>query len=236
MDLDQLDGERGGPLTVQLDGEIVTLKSARDLPWKVVAYAATDVHRFAFVVWPAVVPIPAWKLDVAHRVWLTHNGLPETAQLQRLVYMVQKYGEGIEYDLRHHLGVSLGDMWRDRQWREILSLIDRLPTDSHMNQLMTNDEQHLEEVLRRQKTGESGPNAPSMSDWSLTNSLLATLIDAVNRSTETAKGIANPKSRPSVQPYPRPRTAADAVRYRIDKERHDEMNKILLRNRTAAAG
>lgn len=236
MDLTQLDGERGGPLVVQLGGEPVTLKSAAELPWKVVAYVSTNIHRFAYVIWPREVNIPAWKLDRVYTVWLAHNGLPDADQIQRLLYMMERYGDGIEYDFRSHLNLSLGDLWRARRWREILNLIDRLPSNSHMNQLLVNDEEHLAQVMARQQERDQAPTGPSMSDWSQTNALLATLIDAVNRGTETAKGIANPKSRPSVQPTQRPRTAADAVRYRLDKQRHEEMNSILLRNRPAQAG
>lgn len=236
MDLTRLDGERGGPLVVQSDGEEVILKSAAELPWKVVAYVATDVHRFAYVIWPPQTRIQTWKLEVVYNTWLIHNGLPNAGQIQRLIYMMERYGEGIEYDLRNHLNTSLGDLWRDRRWREILNLLDRLPSNSHMNQLLVNDEEHLAAVMARQQQRDQAPTGPSMSDWSQTNALLAKLIDAVNRGTETAKGIANPKSRPSIHPEPRPRTAADAVRSRIDRQRHEEMNSILLRDRPARAG
>lgn len=233
MDLTHLDAQRGGPMNVRVAGRVVTLKPATEIPWRVLVIMMTKPAYFLGIVWSdEEARLPVGKIGRIMEAWRIHNGLPPTEQLRRLIYMCERYGDGIEYDLQAHLGLSFGELWRDRKWREILNYIDHLPTNSQMNHLLTNDEEYLEEVMSHEKPGDSGGYRPSMSDWSLTNSLLATLIDAVNRNSVVTQAVAGGKGpKPTVTPFPRPLTAADTVRYRLDKKRHEEMNAILLRGR-----
>lgn len=230
MDLDRLESERGGPWVVLERGRVVVVPAATTLPYKTVSAGLMSPHAFATLIWPADAELTAWKVEAAQRGWVAHNGLPEPAQMKRLVYMLEKYGEGVEVDLRAHYRLSLGDLWRARRWRELLGLIDHLPTNSHMNRLLSNDEEYMEQVLKNDKS--TGPSRPSMAEWSLTNNLLATLIDAVNKNTVTQIGIANPKGqRPKVEPQPRPATVAEKVRLRLTKQEHESMVGMLLRDR-----
>lgn len=232
MDLDRIDAERRGPMVVREHGELVPLPAATELPWRVVAAAIGDVHFFATTIWPAGYHLTGWKLELAQQGWIWHNGLPELDQARRLVYMYQRYYTGVEYDLRHHLGLSAGDLWRERRWRELLNYIDQLPTNSQMNRLLSQDEEHMEQILRSSGSRSGGRAKPSMADWSLTNSLLSTLIDAVNKNTAVNQAIANPKGpKPRVEPTPRPATVAEKIERKITRERHDEMVSILLPNR-----
>lgn len=230
MDLDQLDAERGGPFTVLVDGEPRVVPPASALGWKSVVAAATSPHWFSLLAWPADVRLKGWQIEAAQHAWCVHNGLPEPAQVRRLVKMIEDYGVGIQYDLRDKLGVSLGQMWRDRQWRELLDYIDLLPTNSHKNRLMANDEAYMEAVMGA-KGGETS-NRPSMADWSPEVSGLARLIDAVNRNTMVTQAVAGVKgSKLSLPPEPRPQTAADKVSYRKSQQEHESMNAMLLRDR-----
>lgn len=236
MDLDIIEAERGGPMRVLELGEVIVVPGAEELHWQIVATAITNPHVFYAAVWPAHAALTAWKLEVAHQGWVRHNGLPEGDQVRRLVYMMQRYYRGIEYDLRRHLGLSAGEMWRSRRWREMLDLIDQLPTNSQMHALMTSDEEHMEALIRGSKDAEPRPGAgrPSMAEWGQLESMVASLIDAVNRGTATQTAIANPKGpKPHVQPYPRPYTAAEKVNYKIQREEHQSMVNALLRDRTA---
>jgi hypothetical protein len=229
VDLDLIDAERHGPMRVIERGEIVVLPDAADLPWKTVAGSIDNPHFFYAHVWPAGAALTAWKLEAVQHAWVRHNGLPEIGQVRRLVYMLQRYYDGIEYDLHNHLGLSAGQLWRDRRWRELLAFIDRLPTNTHMNRLLTSDEEHMESLMRNE--GKAGPGAgrPSMSEWGQLEAMVATLIDAVNRNTATQQAIANPKgAKPQVTPYPRPYSAADKLRTKIQKEDHEQMVSILL--------
>lgn len=230
MDLDQLDAEHGGRMVVGTKGRTFTLPAAADLGWEDLVTVASNANFFIRLVWPPEEPIEAWKIDGVQQAWLAHNGLPEVDQMRRLIYMLERYGAGIEPDLRIHYRMSLGELWRSRQWRELLGLIDHLPPNSHMNQLLMNDEEHLRSALQRQKRG--GTGASSMSEWSTTNSMLATLIDAVNRNSVITQAVSSSGgSKPSYEPYPRPATALDKIRNDLERERHENMNSILLRDR-----
>lgn len=215
-------------MQVRHAGQIVVLPSASDLPWRLVQAASADLMIFGSLVWPSDVRLSTRRLELVQRAWMAHNGLPELDQMRRLVYTIQRYYGALEYDLRNHLRVSTADLWRERRWRELLNYIDHLPANTHMNRLLTQDEEYMEMVVRSQK-GDTGPGRPSMADWSTTNSLLATLIDAVNRNTAVQQGIANPKGpKPRVEPTLRPETVAEKVQHRINKAKHEEMVGLLL--------
>lgn len=230
MSLDQIDYEKTGPMTVQLAGSEVVLPAASEFPWRLVVAAAEDLRFFGSIVWPTNVRVSLTQLRKVQHAWLSHNGLPEVAQMRRLIYMMERYSKGIEFDLRAHLQLSLGELWRGRRWRELLNYIDQLPSNTQMNRLMSQDEEHMTAIMRSQKGEQS--SAPSMADWSLLNSQIATLIDAVNRGTAVQQAIANPKgAKPKIVPMPRPATAAEKVEKRLTKERHEEMVSLLLPGR-----
>lgn len=231
MDLDQLDAERHGPMNVMANGRLTVLPAAEDLHWKVVAAAALDVVYFKAYVWPPESGMFWWQAEMIRDAWVRHNGLLPGDQMRRLLYMLDRFYAGIEYDLHHHLGLSAGQLWRERRWRELLGYIDLFPANSHMNRLATKDEEHMEAIIRATK-GESGSGAPSMAEFGQLESMMAVLIDSVNRLTATTTAIANPKgAKPRVQPYPRPETAADKIKNRILKENHESMVAMLLPGR-----
>lgn len=231
MDLDALDRELGGPMRVLHARTTVVLPAATDFDWQTALMVAADVWRFGERVWPIQHRLPFLSLKQVQKAWRIHNGLPDGQQCHRLAYMMQKYGEGIEFDLQHHLGVAAGRLWRERRWRELLSYVDMLPTNSHMNRLLVADEEYMELVVK-QRDKQDAPSRPSMAEFSLTNSLLMQLIDAVNTNTVVNKAIANPKGpKPRVDPVPRPYTAEERVRYRLQKEAHEQMVSLLLPKR-----
>lgn len=228
MDLDVVERERGGPLSVRERGRVVELPSARDLPWRTVAMAATDAHAFVAFVWPAGESITAWKIDLAQRRWCEHNGLPDRALVGWLTSMLDRHYEAIEYDLRVR-NVSAGDLFRDRRWRELAVYIQGLPGDSKFSEALMNDEEYLESTLSREKD-DGRPRGPKLSEWSLTNALLTKLIEEVRRNTAMTQAAAGGKPQP-IQAELRPQTMADSVRRRLEKQRHDSMVAVLLRDR-----
>lgn len=233
MDLDQIDAERRGPMAVAVAGKQVSLAPATELSWRHVVLAASDDRYFGALVWPADVRLPFSKLGAVREAWRRHNALPDVGQMRRLVYMFERYYEGIEYDLRDKLGLSAGELWRERRWRELLGYIDRFPANTHMNRMLSLDEEHMQELLKNEK-GDPGPKKPSMADWSLTNELLSTLIDAVNKNTAVNQGIANPKGpKPRIDPMPRPASVAEKIRLQLQKDRHQEMVGLLLPGRVS---
>src|SRR5688572_16980522 len=210
MDVDLLDAEVGGPMGVLHLGEVITLPAATDLHWTQVLNAATNIWKFMSTCWKPERRLSYIDLGLLWEAWRKHNGLPGPDQCHRLAYMVDHYLKGVEYDLRNHLQVSLGELWRARRWRELLVYIDMLPTNSHMHRLLTTDEEYMERVLSsKQERDEERSGRPSMADWSLTNSLLAKVIDAVNRNTQITVSAAGNKQNLGLKPEPRPWTAAD---------------------------
>lgn len=217
-------------MRVAVGTAVVTLPAATDLPWRVVAAACRDKIDFYYHVWaPTGAPLPGVnQTERVRRAWVEHNGLVDGQELHRLLYMMERYTDGIEYDLRHHLSVSMGDLFRDRQWRVLMNYIDMLPSNTHKNRLLTEDEEHMEAILSS-KQAQSGEYKPSMSDWGQLENMMATLIDAVNRNTETVHATAPGKKKPLRIPnYPRPATAAEKVKAKIQKRQHEELVGLLL--------
>lgn len=239
MDLDQVDLERGGDYFVRSEGAIVTVPAATGFNWRQVVSAIKDPFYFAALVWPASASLMAWKVDLVHQGWIRHNGLTAADEVPRLIMLMERYFDGIEYDLQSRLGEDAGELWRQRKWRKLLGYITSLPADTQMNYLLSQDEEYLEHAMRAQEKNRTGGSAtapgPSMAEWNLTVSLLAQVVDAVNRNTEVTKAAAGGK--PSqVRPVPRPTTAAERIGNRIQREAHEEMSAILLRNRPDRSG
>lgn len=217
-------------------GVLVVIPPASEFHWRAVAAACHSLDGFVGLIWPPEVPVrhwTRWKVDTIHRAWIRHNGLLAMPHLQRLVYMMEKYADGIEYDLQNHLGLSAGELWRGRRWRELMAYIDMLPTDSHKNRLLTQDEEHMEAIIAARKD-EKGDAKPSMASWGQLESMIAVLIDAVNRNTEVTHAVAPGKKKPlRINPYPRPATAAEKVEAQIQKKKHEEMVNLLLPGKRA---
>jgi hypothetical protein len=233
VDLDQLDAERRGPFSVRLRGKRVVLPEASTLPWKAVASTIGSAHSFMEHVWPKHVDIPAWMVEKVQERWCLHQGLTDLDQTKRLVYTMHRYAEAIEYDLREKMRLSAGEMWRDRRWRELLNLVDGLPSNTMTSQALANDKEHLRMVLK-QSPKQKGSGGPRLADWSLTNAQLATLIDAVNAQRITMIGLARTKgAKPSFEPQARPRTAVDEIEYEMRKAEHQGMVDLLLPHKAA---
>lgn len=232
MNLDDVDLAVGGPMQVRRDGVLIAVPSASELPWRIVAASVGSRMTWLRHVWPGD-SMKVGHLNRAHRAWITHNGLPDPDALRRLVYMLDKYGDAIQVDLQRHYRLSADELWRQRRWSEVLRLVDHMPQDSHLNRLLTNDEEYMTAILKRKKGPSIGPSRPSMADWSLTNSMLAQLIDAVNKNTATIEGVNAPKGKPApkVEPYPRPATVTEKVERKLQREKHEEMVGMLLPGR-----
>jgi hypothetical protein len=128
--------------------------------------------------------------------------------------------------------LSLGQLWRERRWRELLNYIDSLPSNTQTSQALANDEEHLSMVMKQGVKQKAG-NGPRMADWALTNSQLATLIDAVNRLTITTVALHKTKGpKPNFEPQPRPQTAIDKIKHKVRQAEHENMVGMLLPQKT----
>lgn len=173
-----------------------------------------------------------------------------TGKRRRLAYLIAKYGEAIEYDLRAECsGASLGALWRNREWRELLNLIDRLPVHSQYHAAIANDEEYARLVVAAEieKEEREGPQAeriwrPALTRWTPAREGAAEVVDAL-RSLQYLLTIINSKEGSSVkppEPAPRPETAFESVRRELqaeaDQRYYDEIvGKLLPNKRTGPA-
>lgn len=103
-------------------------------------------------------------------------------------------------------------LWRSRQWRKLLNLIDWLPRNSAFSEAMSNDEDLAAALLSRPKDERSKQaRRPRVSEYSPE---LERLIDVVDRLGEVmaATVAAAGGKPPKVRPQPRPETAMDRLR------------------------
>lgn len=118
-------------------------------------------------------------------------------------------------------------MFRDKvSVRKVLTLIDRLPSDSHYVSAVADDDDLAEAV----EAHAAANPAPSMTEWSPMMALLAVIADrlAVLINVQVARGGGKPGP---VHPYPRPVTAAQRVREQRRLERHNRLVSLLLPGR-----
>jgi hypothetical protein len=113
-------------------------------------------------------------------------------------------------------GIDLGVEWRERRWRRLLALVERLPADSHLAEAMATDEELAAEL----SDGEQPRQAtPRISEWSAVRSDLAALYDRMGTVYQAIVASAGKKP-PRLQPYPRPVTAGQRAQSRGRAERH----------------
>jgi hypothetical protein len=104
-------------------------------------------------------------------------------------------------------GIDLGELWRARQWRKLLNLIEHLPRNSFFNEARANDPE-VAEYLATQPLGESEER---LSNWDSTVEMLALIADRlglVATITAAAAGYKDLK----IDPVKRPTTEIQRVR------------------------
>ncbi len=120
-----LDIEGGGRFA--LSGEHHDLVAPQDLPHEHVIAACQDWRQFARLVVGRDRKMTRSELQLLQASWVARAGLLQGDDLQRLVWLVRTFRAELEYDLRRQLGLSLGELWRGRRWRELLGYVDHLP-------------------------------------------------------------------------------------------------------------
>lgn len=114
----------------------------------------------------------------------------------------------------------MGELWRSRQWRKLLNLIDHLPMGSFYNEARGDDEE-LAQLLADQPVPE---HVERMSQWSHTDVLLAAIYDLlgsllyVDIASNSKQGSAIPR----IDPFKRPVTKAQLVRE--DQQRRRDLD------------
>ncbi|ANA86202.1 tail assembly chaperone [Gordonia phage Lozinak] len=169
-----------------------------------------------------------------------------------LVEIIEAYGWAIEGDLMDR-GFTLHEFMRgDRPWPLLYRFITGLPSHTrYKSAIFTNEElaedlvkaQKLVEQLERDRMLESGIAPPdeeegaddprtsptSFVGWTREADLLAQLNDSVKVLNSTLIGVNLPKGKrpPTVRPTPRPVSAVEAVRRRVDRDEAKQALKDL---------
>ena len=112
-------------------------------------------------------------------------------------------------------------MWRARQWRQLLNVVDHLPSSSHFTEARLRDR----EIARpaKARTGNGEPDQ-RFTEWSPERTTLADIYDAIRGLAWLMAGGEGPKPKP----YPRPTSAAELLEVEAEKQAGDDAMAWLL--------
>lgn len=185
------------------------LVPATHLPWEHVARALTDLGFFMRAV-AGERRLSRAEAELLRRSWALREGLVVGDDLTRLLWLVKTFRAEIEYDLLARLGADLGALWRERRWRLLLNLIDRLPRATWTHQAMANHPEYAERaaaaIAARRAKEDAEEWSPPLVESSPEVMATYSLIDAVNALRATLI-MANSKpgaQPPKIPPHPRP--------------------------------
>lgn len=116
-------------------------------------------------------------------------------------------------------GRDVGQMWRDRSWQDLLTLIDWLPRNSAYIEAISEDEEIAEQFLKRPENKRARGAAPRVSEWSPEVERLTDIVDRLGEVVVAVVASQGGKP-PRIRPTPRPRTAIDRLRERKRYEHH----------------
>jgi len=134
-------------------------------------------------------------------------------------------------------GIDPGELWRSRDWRKLLNLIDHLPQNTWYQAAVAGDIEHQEMILeareRAEKNGRpnDGPPAPSLAIWSPEVDRLTTIIDELRVLQQAYVGAGGGKAKPP-KFMPRPETALESARLRRKQRQHEALSARLVPKRT----
>lgn len=109
----------------------------------------------------------------------------------------------------------MGALWRSRQYRKLLNLIDHLPRASFYNEALGDDEE-LALLLADRPMPEP---VEHLSQWTKENELLALLVDRVNDLLTIFIAANSRQAPPRIAPLLRPSTAIQ--RARLEQQHQD---------------
>lgn len=137
---------------------------------------------------------------------------------------MDRYGEAIAADLADR-GFDLEQLWADRRFGFILTVVDHLPRNSAYVQALTDDDEWAEQVIDAPQP----KAAPSvrLADWSPELEMLTNIYDRLAELIRVQAMAAGGKPK-KAPPAPRPLTALDRVRARRRKRQHNRLVSVLL--------
>ena len=93
--------------------------------------------------------------------------------MERLVWLIGRYGEAIEYDLHATFTLDLLDFFRHKySWRKLEALLSRLPSGSAFWAAKADDDEAAAAWLAQSGDRPQRPVGPDLQEMSYTNQLL----------------------------------------------------------------
>jgi hypothetical protein len=132
--------------------------------------------------------------------------------MSRVVQLIQRYGDEIEYDLHTRLHLDLGDWFRGlHPWEKLLRLAGQLPRDSRYKAALYDDDDVA--AMWATQHGERDDDAPrpelTLEGWTPELGQLVAMTEAIMGMHRTLIAIHNKGKAPEFKPLPRPKTAWD---------------------------
>lgn len=239
MPLDDLDREKLGPLSVSVGDRRAELRPATSMAWQEVAACIHKVEAFIALVLPQDVAISSKGIERLHALWIGHNGLTGSDNAtRRLARALDKFNPALEADFaRYYPSANVGELWRGRQWRYLLNLIDRLPQNSYYHHELMQDEEHAAAVAewkakKQKEDGEEEDKAPPWSVWSPEVEVLTRIEDQIKVVAHRVIAAQGGKA-PDPKFAPRPKSAIERAVMRKRWEAHESLaDRLLRRNRS----
>lgn len=231
MPLDDLDREKLGPLSVRFGEERAELRSAADMKWQEVAACIDSVPAFISLVLPKDLPLGLATVERLHVLWIEHNGLTHSdSATRRLARAMDKFFPAIEADFaRFYAGTSPGALWRGRQWRYLLNLIDHLPQNTQYYHQLMQDEEHAAAVADwKAKHPEEKDDSPPWSTWSPEVELLTRIEDQLKIVANRVVAAQGGKA-PKPEFASRPKSAIQKAILRNRWKQHDALKAKLIK-------
>lgn len=124
-----------------------------------------------------------------------------SGKISEALWITSEYAEEIECDLQRYYGLDYRDLFlRDTRltWRRLLVLLRHLPPESALNTAIRNDASESE--LARN----SAQADPARGRWSATESMLASILDAIRMGNWAYVQVHSEQSVPKPEPIRRP--------------------------------
>ena len=127
---------------------------------------------------------------------------------------------------------NLGALWRSRNIRRLLNLIDHLPQNTWYHQAISEDVEHAVMLIKSQEEAkrrgiDPPPSGPSLRSWSPEVDAMTRVLDAVNNVAFITAKAAGGKGKPP-KASPRPPTAMERAKLKVKQERHAILRARML--------
>jgi hypothetical protein len=221
--VDALEAEAGGQFIYRWGGQDYTLVAPAELSWHQLVRVIRDPILFVVELAHAH-RLTIWQIERLRDDWMTHHGLGAPSSVERLAYMIEHYRDAIEYDLDTLPGPHppFGELWRTRQVRRLLNLIDHLPPNCHTNAAVASNDDHVRLMI---EAGLKPAKGVSQVYYGSIEQRLDDIVDALGalRDVTIAVNSGKGKRNPPTKPRPRPTSAFSRVRHQTRMAQHESL-------------